>query len=288
MATTGAREVLPRTLQHRLGESPTAERRFVVTVDSPNTPHQQVINAIGIAHGSPHPEYPFLKMSDASLSEGSGSPFHVEITYRYELLRQEFEPNPLARPDVWSFSTGGASVPAIEWYDGITKRPLVNAAGDFFEGATTEESEVRATISANRASFPLGVAAYVTNAVNEDGFLNSPPYTWKCAGIGGQQAVEMVNDVEVRYWQITSELIYRASGWPLLIPHVGFNVIENGEKRRAWVEFRDADGEVSRLPSANAIALNNDGSPKDGAPDILTRRVHRAVPFQTYFGSPTF
>lgn len=288
MAVLGFREVLPRTLQHRLGESPTAERRFVVTVDSPNTPNQQVINAVGVSHGSSHPEYSFLKMTDASLTENSETPHHVEISCRYELLKQDYQPNPLQRPDVWSFSTGGASVPAIVWFDGNQQKLLVNGAGDFFENATTEESEVRATISANRANFPLAIASYVTNTLNQDLFLGGRAYTWKCAGIGGQQAVEMVNDVEVRYWQITTELVYRASGWPLLLPHIGWNVIENGQKRRAWVEFKDADGIVTRVPAANAVALNADGTIRNGAPEILSRRVHRAVRFSTYFGSPNF
>lgn len=290
MAVLGYREVVPRTFQHRLGESPTAERRFVATLSTPDTPHQSVINSVGVAHGDQHPEYPFLRMTDASLTENSETPYHVEITCRYELLKQDYEPNPLNRPDVWSFSTGGATVPAIVFYDnGNNKKPLVNAAGDFFENATTEESEVRATISANRQSFPLALAAYVTNAVNSDVYLEGNPHTWKCAGIGAQQAVEMVNDVEIRYWQITTELVYRASGWPLLLPHVGWNFLSGGVKRRAYVEFQDEDGTITRLPSANAVALNANGSLRAaGAPDILSRRVHREVPFASYFGVPTF
>lgn len=290
MAVVAYREVVPRTLQHRLGESPTAERKFVVTLDTPNTSHQAVINAVGVAHGAAHPEYNFLKMTDASLTENSESPFHVEITFRYELLKQDFEPNPLARPDVWSFSTGGASVPAIEYFDGEARKPLVNAAGDFFETATTEESEVRATISANRSSFPLAIAAYVTNAVNNGAYLGGQQYTWKCAGIGAQQAVEMVNDVEVRYWQITTELVYRASGWPLLLPNVGFNFLEGGQKKRAFVIFEEDDGTKTRVPSANAVALNGNGTMKAAGqpPDIISRRVHRAVDFSSYFGSPSF
>lgn len=289
MGVLGYREIVPRTFQHRLGESPTAERRFVVTLDSTDTPHQAVINALGVGHGSAHPEYAFLKMTDASLSENSETPYHVEIVCKYELLKQDYEPNPLNRADVWSFSTGGASVPAIVWYEaGNTTKPLVNAAGDFFEGATTEEAEVRATISANRQSFPLAMAAFVTNAINANPYLGAQRHTWKCAGIGAQQAVEMVNDIEVRYWQITTELVYRASGWPLLLPHVGFNYLENGTKRRAFVEFQDENGDIVRVPSANAVALNANGSIKQGAPDILSRRVHREVDFSTYFGSPSF
>jgi hypothetical protein len=290
MSVLGYREVVPRTFQHRLGESPTAERRFVVTMSTPNTPHQSVINSVGVGFGSAHPEYNFLRMTDASLSENNETPYHVEVVCKYELLKQEYEPNPLARPDVWSFSTGGAAVPATSFFDaGDKRKPLVNAVGDLFETATTEESEVRATISANRANFPLAIAAYVTNAVNNGPYLGGQQYCWKCAGIGAQQSVEMVNDVEVRYWQLTTELVYRASGWPLLLAHVGFNFLENGKKLRAFVIFRDEDGVETRVPSANAVALNGNGTMKAAGeqPDIISRRVHRAVDFSQYFGTPT-
>ena len=283
MAVLNSREVLPRTLQHRIGDAPTAELRHVVTVDSP-TSHQECIAAVGIALGSSHPEYPYLVMTDASLTETDR--YHVEITYRYELLKQEFEPNPLLRPDIWSFSTGGASVPAIAYYDDNDERqPLVNAAGDLIESATTEEAELRASISGNRARFPLAVAAYVTNALNSSDYLGCPKYTWKCAGISAQQAVEVVNNATVRYYQITAELIYRASGWPLILPDCGFNYLEGSQRKRC---FAVIDGE--QVPTANAVALAADGKmlqPGD-PPRLLVRRVHRAIPFSTYFGTPTF
>ena len=287
MAVVSYREILPRTLQHRLGESPTAERKYAITVDGA-TNHQDCINAVGIAHGAAHPEYTFLVMTDASLSESDK--YHVEITYRYELTKQEFEPNPLLRPDIWNFSTGGASVPAIAYYDDAEQlKPLVNAAGDFIENATTEEAELRASISGNRPSFPMDVAAFVTNALNDSYYLGCPQFTWKCAGISAQQAVEVVNNAEVRYYQITAELIYRASGWPLLLPDCGFNFVQNGERRRCFSVIKQ-DGQSVEVPTANAVALAENGLmlPVGQLPRILVRRVHRAVNFDTYFGSPTF
>lgn len=292
MSVVAFREVLPRTVQHRIGEAPSAERRFVVTLENTATPHQTVINTVGIGHGSPHPEYSLLVMTDASLNENAGSPYHVEITYKYEFVSSdELEQNPLLRPDIWSFSVGGAKVPAVSYYgDGDALRPLTNAAGELIENLTTEEAEVRATITGNRASFPLQLAAFVANTLNAGPYLGGRSFTWKCAGIGGQQAVEVVNEVELRYYQITTELVYRASGWPLILPDVGFNYLEDGARKRAWVEFRDEQGEVTRVPAANAVALAADGKmlPPATPPRLLVRRVHRAVNFSQYFGSPTF
>lgn len=289
MAVTAFREVSGRTLSHRFGEAPTAERRFVVTLD--NTAHSaaEVISALGIVHGSPHPEFPFLTMTEGTMTEGTPSPFHSEVIFRYELLRPDArDPNPLARPDIWSFSTGGAAVPALFYFDGTTLKPLVNAAGDPFEGITTEEAECRATITANRPSFPLDLAVAVTNTINANPYLGAPKHHWKCVGISGQQQVEMVNDAEAVYWQITSELVYRQTGWNLQLPHVGWNYKDGSQKRRAWV--RDPDDPNTRVPSVNPVALTSTGALKgeNETPDILERRINRETDFEQFFGTPAW
>ena len=288
MAVISYREVIPRTFSHKFGEAPTAERKYIITVDEP-TATQAAINAIGIIHGSPHPEFPYLRMLDASATETDRH--HVEITYRYDLPKQEdLDPNPLARPDVWSFSIGGSQVPALVYYDGSgnsNKKPLQNTAKDFFEGLTTLEAEVRASISGNRPTFPLANAAAVTNSVNSSSYLGGAAHAWLCAGISGQQVTEVVNDVELRYWQITVELVYRASGHDLLLPNVGWNYLEGGEKKRVWVKDPESGEKVA---SGSPRALTNAGGLKadDQEPDILTRRVHPEANFSSYFGSPPF
>lgn len=288
MAVVAYREVSGRTLTHRFGEPPTAERKFVVTLDSTAHGVAEVAGAIGIYHGAPHPEYGFLTMTEATMTEGSPSPFHAEVTFNYELLQpDERDPNPLARPDIWSFSTGGASVPALFYFDGSTLKPLVNAVNELFEGLSTEEAECRASISGNRASFPLTTAIAVTNCLNNAFYLGAPAHHWKCSGISGQQQIEMVNGAEVRYWSITTELVYRQTGWPLQIAHTGWNYLEDGEKKRAWVWN---DDKSERIPAVSPQALNEDGSlkPSGELPDILVRRVNREVNFSSYFGTPSW
>ena len=290
MAILSYREVLPRTFQHRFGESPTAEMKFVVTVDEP-TSTQQVINAVGYAHGSSHPEYPYLLMLDGSVTETDRH--HAEVTLRFEVPKQEnLDPNPLARPDVWSFSTGGAQVPWLYYYHGGGNddiRPLVTAADDYIDGLTVLAPEVRATIAGNRASFPLAIAAEVTNAINSSAYLGGAAYTWQCNGISGQQATEVVNDVEVRYWQVSVELTYRKFGYIEKLPHVGFHYIEGGKKRRAWA-WNESGGEkvdaTTPQPLTESGALKYPGA--DGLPDQLLRRPYPAVDFASYFGTPPF
>jgi hypothetical protein len=288
MAVINFREVLPRTFQHKFGDAPSGSRKFIATLDEP-TPHQTILNAIGIFHGSLHPEYTYLNCTNGTVNETDRQ--HAEVTYDYELLRFEFQQNPLLRRDVWSFSVGGATVPAIFYFDAAGERqPLTNSAKEFIENATTEEAEIRATISGNRASFPLDLAAYVANTVNDGPYLGGSSYTWKCTGISGQQAAEDINGVVVRYYQISSELVYRMSGWPLVLPDIGFNYLEDNKLKRAFVEITSESGEVERVPSATAVPLASDGRmlPPGNQCRLLVRRVNRAVPFGSFFGEPQF
>jgi hypothetical protein len=288
MAVVAFREVSGRSLTHRFGEPPTADRKFIVTLDNTAASVPEVASAIGIFHGAPHPEYGFITMTEASMAEGSPSPFHAEVTFSYELLDpDERDPNPLARPDIWGFSTGGAAVPALFYFDGNTLKPLVNAANDPFENVTTEEGECRASITGNRANFPLATAVQVTNCINSGTYLGAPAGRWKCTGISGQQQIEMVNEAEVRYWSISTELVYRQTGWNLLLPHVGYHYLYGGEKKRAWVIDPDSGDKVA---CGAPVALNSDGTLKTPGtlPDILERRVNREVDFSSFFGTPSW
>ena len=299
MAVLSTREVLPRTFTHRFGESPTAEIKYHATTDGP-TPTQTVLNTIGIFHGASHPEYGYLLCTEGSLNELDR--FHVEVVYRYEVPATgtaDSDPNPLARADIWSFSTGGAAIPALAYYEGSGNaniKALVNTAGDFFEGAMTEEAELRATIAGNRLVFPVGLALQVQNAVNSDAFLGAAAYQWKCAGISGQQQVEIVNGEEIKYWSVSVELTYRQSGWRLMLPNVGYNFISGSgsqrERKRAYVIDEETKEKVA---SSNPVALTSDGGLRlasdlttSGIPDILNRRVHKEVAFQPLFGTPPF
>jgi hypothetical protein len=291
MSVINFREVLPRTFAHKFGEGPTSERKFVATLDEP-TPHQQILNAIGIFHGATHPEYTYLFCVEGQITETDRQ--HAEITYRYEVPPlQQFEPNPLSRRDVWSFSVGGAQVPALNYFHGDSGngdiRPLVNAADDFFEGLTATEAEVRATINSNRATFDLTLASNVTNAINASPYLGGDRFTWLCAGIGAQQTSEVVNDIRVNYWQLTVELIYRRSSWLMYLPHIGWHYIKSGKKERAWVY--DEDG-TTKIPASSPQPLTENGELKypggPGLPELLQRRLNPIIDFAPFFGTPQF
>jgi hypothetical protein len=291
MAVLSYREVLPRVLSHKFGEAPTAEIKYVCTLDGA-TATQQIINAVGIFHGAQHPEFSYLFCTNVAVNETDS--FHAEVSYSYETPKDR-ETNPLSRKDVWSFSVSSAAVPALFYYHGESGnadiRPLVNAAGDFIEGAQAVEGEIKASISGNRAAFPLAIAASVTNSINSSPYLGGAAYTWLCQGISGQQQTEVVNGVEVNYWSVSVELVYRSSGWIMKLPHVGWHYIESGQKRRCWA-YAGEPGSSEKVDASSPQALTSTGNMKypggEGVPDQLLRRVHQAIAFAPYFGTPPF
>jgi len=279
---------LPRTVTHLIGASPEFERRFVVTLNNPDTNSGIMIATVGAQHGAAHPEVSAAKCREVSVTEAyEGNRYWAEVVAQYAIPpadERDIDLLPWLRPDVWKFQTQGVAVPALYYYDGTTQKPLTNSAGDYFEGLTVDEAQQKVTIQSNRQNFPSALAAAVTNCVNDGNYLGFPQDGVKVQGISGEQATEQINGQEVRYWKITSELLCRQSGWSLLLPDVGFNYIDGGVKKRADVEGPDGE----QVASANPIALNGSGGKQAGAtlPAILTRRVYKRISMSQYFGTP--
>ena len=286
MAITHVYELATVSASRKFGEAPTFQRKWVVEVNDPSTSQTEIVNATNVSFLDMHPEASYCRAMRTSVGNYNGSRWHYEVTWDYELPKQQnVDPNPLARADIWKWSTGGLQVPALYYYDtGDVLKPLQNSANDFFEGATTDISTLQASISGNRQTFDYGLATTVTNAVNSQSYLGGDKYTWKCSGIAATPAVEVVNEVEIRYWQVEVTLEYRPDGWQLQLPNIGWNYLDGTTKKRCYVIDTDSGDKV---PASNPQPLTSDGELSTGAPTILARRVHKAVNFQQYFGTPT-
>lgn len=307
MAVLSSREVLPRTFDNRIGSDPSAQRNFVCTTDGP-TPSLQLQAACGVLQGQSHPEYPYL----VALSSTSTEPdfYHAEVTYTYGLMPDagDFNPNPLGRPDVWSYAVSGATIPAETYYDdsqvgrtaaqcassstnpdGTT--PLVNSAGDPIMGVTTQVGELKVTIKGNRPTFDTSAAITAAGAINEDVYLFAQPYQWQCQGISGSPKTEAVNGETIKFWEVQVSLIYRQAGFIAKLFDTGYNVID--EKTNRLREATVLNSQGVKVPSSMPVALNEDGTqmmPSEGGGGVcvrtIQRRLHPAVNFNTYFGTP--
>lgn len=278
---------LARTGTHLIGASPEFVRRFVVTLNDPDTTATAMVTAVGAAHGAPHPEVAAAVCSELEVNEAyESNRYWAEVVATYRIPDPEDEDAdllPWLRPDVWKFTTQGVAVPALVYYDGSTQKPLTNSAGDYFEGLTVDEAQQKITIQSNRENFPSALAAAVTNCLNNALYAGFPIDCVKVQGISGEQVSEVIDGENVKYWKITSELLCRQTGWNLLLPDIGFNFIEDGQRKRAYVE--GPDGEVA---STNPVALDGSGGLKTPGqlPDILDRRVYPRITMADYFGNP--
>lgn len=301
MAIVAVTEVIPRTYSHRIGDSPTADRTFKVTVDGP-TSQKAAIEACGISHGAAHPEFTKLKCQTFSVTEPDL--FHIEVTASYGIQPgqdQEDGAIPWQQPDQWSFSSTSGQVALTTHFENIDVDPkpgnntieflLTNTANDPYEGLTKPEPLLRATVTGYRQTFPLQLAASVTTAINNAAFAGGEKHTWQCLGISATPEFGEIAGLQQQYWQIRSELIYRRSTHNLKLPNVGLHYLEDGnpiKKTRCWV----IDSETGdRVPSAGPLALETNGDLKQiGAgpypPDQHRFRIFPEVNFSQFFGNP--
>lgn len=301
MAVVSTKE-LAQTFEREVGRPAIVKRRFVCVLSDDtlaNNPATEVaiLAAIfGVSEatisispifGEPHPRFAPWKLRKLFINEGfEGSPYHVEVILEYGVVRDEEILHPTSRPSVWSVEGDRGEVPALGYYSGIgnsTAYPLTNSAFDFYPGLTTDEAVARITIKKNFADFPTSWMAAM-NCVNSDLYFGMPIHTAKVAAVDAEYAYEEFGNFMVKFWKATAVVVYRQTGHNLLLPDVGFNFIESGQKRRAMVfDFQNAEW----VPSANPIGLNGSGGPSStGNPAILNRRVNPETSFSALFGTP--
>jgi hypothetical protein len=288
--TIVATKELARVFENEVGSTGgVARRRWVcmlsddtLTAGGPPDITTIMTATAGNSFGAYHPIHTTLRLRKVSVNERyDDNPYALEVTGEYGLVTADDLLAPTSRESVWSFESRPGQVPALFYYDESTQRPLTNSAYDYFPGLTTDESLVQIKVQKNFAAAPstwLGLQNYV----NSSEFLGCAPDTVKVAGVDVQYVTEEFNNTMQRYYATTATLAYRQSGHNLLLPDVGFNFIDGGQKRRAMVfDFQNSEW----VPSPNPVGLDGSGGQTLGTPAILTRRVNPRGNFAT-FGTP--
>lgn len=263
MAVLSYREVIPRTYEHKIGGSPTATRNFVVTVDEP-TAHADILAAAGVSIGSLHPEHPGLTCESVSVDEPDRHHATVSASYAVPEPGDDEDPDqpPWLQPDVWTFSTSSGSVACTYHYpvagNNVDTKVLANAAEDPITGITRPETELKMTISGARRFVSLPELNRLANTINRFEWLGFPPRTVLCSGISATPDTLEFQGQVLKFWRQNIELIYRPSSHDLFLPNVGWHVIVNGKKERAWT-YISVDGVREKVPSPEKVSLNLHG-----------------------------
>jgi hypothetical protein len=292
--TIVATRELARVFENEVGSTGgTAKRRWVcmlsddtLTAGGPPGITDIMTATAGNSFGASHPVHTRLRLRKLSVNERfDDNPYALEVTGEYGVVTDDELLTPVSRPPKWSFESRPGSVPALAYYNSNTTwppdAPLTNSAYDYFPGLTTEESLVQIKVTKNFADYPSAWLA-LQNHVNSSSFLGCGQDTVKVVGIDAQSVTEEFSNSLITYYATTATLAFRQSGHNLLLPDVGFNFIDGGQKRRAMV-FDFQNGEW--IASPNPVGLDGFGEQTLGAPEILTRRVNPRADFTT-FGTP--
>lgn len=275
-----------RTTEYEIGKKRKPVREWVLTLDDTaltGSPFSEPsLLGFDIDTGKVHPTYANYKIRKLIVTEGfEGSPYHVHIKAEYDVVLAEELLSPTARAAVWTATSSPGQVPALTYYNGSTLTPLVNSAGDYFEGLTAEESLVVMTVTKNLTTWPSSWYA-IQNHVNNATFAGCPAGSVKVVRVTTEEAEEEWNGTVVRFWKTSAELHYRQSGHAYQLPDIGWNFVAEGQKRRAMVF--DAENK-EWVPSANPVPLNGSGGVSAGSPTILARRVNPETDFTAVFGA---
>lgn len=289
---------LARTFENEIGSTGgIARRRWVcnlsddtLTAGGPPDINTILTATTGTAWGAYHPIHTLLRLRKLSVNERfEEDPYKLEVIGEYGLVTADELLTPTARAARWSFESKPGEVPALSYYDGSTQRPLTNSAFDYFPGLVTDESLVQVKVQKNFAAVPslwLGLQNHVNNAV----YLGCAIDTVKVVGVDVQYVTEEFGNALVNYYAATATLAYRQSSHRLLVPDIGFNFIDGGQKRRAMVfDFQNAEW----VASPNPVGLDNNGGQTLGAPAIRSMplgeiglRVNPRGDFANAFGTP--
>lgn len=283
MAVVSTREMFRgRSRSAAFGDVPTYTRIWLVTVDDPNNAYQEISEAPGVEWLAPHPENENAFLTDSSIAQEGDSPFHYRVTFTYKGLKpDDANPVPTARPPQFSFSGSLASAPCFWYYptagDNSTKRIIINSAGDPIGGLDRDEGEFTVTISANtEPPFPYVKAQNYVGAINSDSWSGGAPGTWKCMSITGNRKIEEVNGSQYIYYEVSTTLAYRGTGWGLQTWDVGFNEIVAGQRKKIM---------AGSEPVSEPAALDGFGRAKAPGqpPNMLTFRIYPSLPFSEAF-----
>jgi hypothetical protein len=153
---------------------------------------------------------------------------------------------------------------------------IVNTAGDPIGGLDRDEGEFTVSITANfQPPFNYVKAQTYVGAINSDTFSGGAPKTWKCQTITGSRKIEEVAGTKYLYWEVSTTLAYRGTGWDLQTWDVGFNEIVSGVRKKIL---------AGSEPVSEPAALSSGRAKTPGQPpDLLVFRIYPMQPFGTAF-----
>ncbi|MBL6910626.1 MAG: hypothetical protein ISR34_09410 [Pirellulales bacterium] len=282
-------EVHPRTFSTRFGESPSAERNFI---DTPDVASDQVLLPV---IGEAHPEQFNLKAQSIEKTTGANNdPNTTTYSVRYEPAPTcELDPNPLNRCDRWSLTVGSMEKPFTSFTnDSNEVEPVVNAALEPINGLKVRSIDPKLSVSAYRSDFPLSTVQSVVNKTNTQTWAGGAAGTWLCSGSNASQHTELVSGIPVDFWAVSFDFSYRAEGWVIKTPNVGFRFKKTGSSGQDYYRTVIRSPGGLNVASPTTLPLNADGTLNNAAKFDKSQMVYLefkpyyGIDFNSHFGEP--
>lgn len=206
-----------------------------------------------------------LTVRSVSAQQQSDSRLHWTVTVEYSDQREGEDnetppdPNPLLRPAVISrsFSSFQKVIEKGECLtDGSTDFgrdvPIYNSARmPFVPPPMIDDDRYTLTITKNFASFDDSFWRPYHNSINSNSFLGADAHTLKLriASVPPKK-FESVNDVNVGFFEVTVELMYRPETWHYIPLDSGYYKIKNAAAAAStdWEEIKNSDGQPYNTP----------------------------------------
>lgn len=215
---------------------------FHVRSDDVNQDQDAILNDSGIPQPlvTAHPDNASMICRETEVDEYDGSDLSWIVTANYDSQRVPDQ----QQPDASTTPVKGGIVAYTEqrpvWWDAFGN-PLVNDAGDYFEGQTKRHRLRRYPVTANFAAVPdaiFNLAGTVNNAAIT---IHGRTYP---AGVALLGDVTMPDEPsldanDVLYWPVSYDVIIDPDGWTTVLPNRGFMCLSyetRADTSSAWEE----------------------------------------------------
>lgn len=286
----------------------TAQRQWRILLSTPHEAYE-VQQAIGVKIGDRLSTTNPLPCVNISVAADGDNRMVQIVTARYASTPGEARSEPGSggsdpgneapdqRLSVFNISTSMTEIPSWTWYKvsgaGAVqggRQAAKNPAGDMYDGVARIEPIT--VISIEQFDYPVDPIVHCQNV----GKVNSNQITWR--GLTIPRRCLLFRGIDIspqnlywgdqfwRGWKSKYEFAFRRNqqslggggdailsecGWDAAIPQSGFNYLADGERKRATVKLV-AEGIEEEIPSAQPVALNDNGSIRPVEDGVLVYR----------------
>lgn len=179
-------------------------------------------------HVDAHPDNPFLICREVDTAEQDGSDFSYIVTAEFDTKQQFDQPEYNFAQERVEGGLRGYSEEVPAFVDG-QNTPVINDAGDWFEGATKKKRMIAVPCTAYFQEIPWLLFTVLSNTVNNAAItIHGLTFPAGTAWLGDPQMPKkpIVGSDGASYWPVDYEIHIDLDGWYQDFPNRGYQAIQ--------------------------------------------------------------